>query len=397
MAFNVRGQDPATVLSSVVTFHALLLTGAVLTWVELIGEPIECWCPAETTDAMCNFTKSLCWVSKQFVIHHDDAIPQDQGLREEVQKREMQFYPLVPFILLLLAAVLRLPSFLWEALQGEEGLNIRKAVQLAMNPDQDDEEIGENIAFEMDFNLTKNEAARAGHPGWVSVKKAVSVLGVFPLGSDVGTYQTGLFLCSRLLSLVVVVLSFPALGLFLHMDYTSWGAELIRAVVWDDEVPEMYAFPQETLCDFRVRQMQNVHVYTVQCVLPINMYNEKVFVALWFCLLGLLLANLYSYQYWLRKLLVPANRRALVAKHLAILSPDINRTRRADISRFALSYLSHDSVLVLRFLENAAGDRLANVVLTRLWNQYNCSPAYVFQADNNPDTLYDSNPDILYQ
>jgi len=38
------------------------------------------------------------------------------------------------------------------------------------------------------------------------------------------------------------------------------------------------------LCYLQVRgqDMVNVHPYTVQCVLPINLYNESIYVFLWY-------------------------------------------------------------------------------------------------------------------
>ena len=45
-------------------------------------------------------------------------------------------------------------------------------------------------------------------------------------------------------------------------------------------------FPQVTICEFYVKAVggkdpRGVH-HTAQCVLPINLFNEKLFIVLWF-------------------------------------------------------------------------------------------------------------------
>lgn len=68
--FSVHGEDAASILTSYITVIALVVSAAFLSGVQLVGNPIKCWCPAETSDSMCICTKSICWISQQYVIDY---------------------------------------------------------------------------------------------------------------------------------------------------------------------------------------------------------------------------------------------------------------------------------------------------------------------------------------
>lgn len=411
--FNAQGLDFACFLTYHITFTALLVAASLLSGLQLIGDPIECWCPAQFSNAMCNYTKSICWISKQYVIDFDTDIPSDEVLKEQASRRDVNYYPFVPFILLSLAVILCLPHFLYNFLQEDAGVTTHSLLQIAASPGLDNSERINEVSRAMHFYLRNLYDKR--HPEQREISSAQGKLSgrtgpsqrstrtsglheerlpsslahsskqfltgclFFFWGSGLGTYNTGLYLLTRLVTLGLIVGAFPALSFVLKDDFTLWGWTLFQRKVFNvdltgvsdvtEEEREFYFFPRETLCDFKVRQMQNVHSYTVQCVLPINMWTEKVFLVLWYWLVVLILVNLYNYQYSFRKLLLPSSRWAFVKKHLTIAGVKVKLEQKA-VGRFICGFLSPDSVLDLRTLESTAGNHFVCEVVLRLFYDY---------------------------
>jgi len=102
----------------------------------------------------------------------------------------------------------------------------------------------------------------------------------------IGNYLVVLFLISKVFYIGNVVAQLFLLNVVLATKYQTFGYEVLRDLIANrDWTEESYvAFPRVTLCDFKVRgqDMVNVHAYTVQCVLPINLYNESIYVFLWY-------------------------------------------------------------------------------------------------------------------
>ena len=71
-------------------------------------------------------------------------------------------------------------------------------------------------------------------------------------------------------------------------------------------------FPRVTFCDFLVRRLGNNHRYTVQCVLPINLYNEKIYMILWFWMVFVAAASILSLIVWLARTLLHGDRYILI-------------------------------------------------------------------------------------
>lgn len=98
-------------------------------------------------------------------------------------------------------------------------------------------------------------------------------------------------------------------------------------------------FPTDALCDFVVRQLGNAHRHTIQCMLTINQFNEKMFLffSVYFFLVGAItFLNALS---WLLSLTLPKERyntvRLLIKKERLVgneqkLRPFVDRALKTD-------------------------------------------------------------------
>ena len=79
---------------------------------QYVGEPIHCWCPAEFTDAMVDYTNNVCWVSNTYFVHFDNDIPKYEHAKKET---EIGYYQWVPMILLFQALLFKVSRHILNA------------------------------------------------------------------------------------------------------------------------------------------------------------------------------------------------------------------------------------------------------------------------------------------
>ena len=128
------------------------------------------------------------------------------------------------------------------------------------------------------------------------------------------------YLFTKLLYLGNAIGQLFMLDVFLGMnkDYRLYGILVMSRMVRGEDWSWSERFPRVTMCDFQVRQMKNVQTYTVQCVLPINLFNEKIFLFIWFWLLFIALSTLSSLIHWTSKVIVLSMQTGYVKRQLKV-------------------------------------------------------------------------------
>jgi len=200
-----------------------------------------------------------------------------------------------------------------------------------------------------------------------------------------GNYLVMLFLFSKLCYIVNVFGQLFVLNRVLSTRYSTFGVDLLSRLVSDaDWTDDSYvAFPRVTLCDFNVRgqDLGNVQTYTVQCVLPINLYNEKIYMFLWFWMIAVALASVVSFVLWLLRAVLLRDRLKFVGNHLLLGGRLPACGRAADdhylVRKFVVDYVQQDGAFLLRLIAHNTNNITTTEVACALWDSWKQRPSKI--------------------
>jgi len=147
------------------------------------------------------------------------------------------------------------------------------------------------------------------------------------------------------------------------------------------------AFPRVTLCDIKVRgqDMGNVQQYTLQCVLPINAYNEKIYAFLWFWMVFVALASTLSLLLWIVRAIAVTDKTRFILNHLQISSrvaPLPGLKEMELVRKFTRDYLRQDGSFLLRLVAHNTDNITTTELITAMWDSWKLS--YVIPTPSAP-------------
>lgn len=359
---------------------ALFISGG-----QYVGSPIECWCPAHFTGSFQAYTKSYCWVKNTYYIPMDSSIPVDTENRDS---EELTYYQWVPIILLFMAFLFKFPALVWRMFNGGSGINMEKIVNLTTqtqigSADKRKETVG-HIANYLDRWLGAHRQYRFN--ALVRMRqKAFRML----CSKREGTYLTGLYIFVKLLFSVNVIVQFFLLNGFMGDWYNLYGFEVLDGLSNDHYWRDSPRFPKVTLCDFEIRQLENIQRYTVQCVLPINLFNEKVFIFLWFWFVFVAVCTCGNLLFWVWRNMVHMSRVGYVKKYLKLLDQIHTEEDKKLARKFADQYLRDDGIFIFRIIARNTSDILLSDLVRAMWEIYKNKPMIKKTMDAENDNYDD--------
>uniref|UniRef100_A0A7I5E6N7 Innexin n=1 Tax=Haemonchus contortus TaxID=6289 RepID=A0A7I5E6N7_HAECO len=302
---------------------------------EYVGAPIQCWAPKQWAKGWEQYAEQYCLIENTYFVKMNDS---NLPAAQEREDREIRYYQWVPFVLLLQALFLYFPRFVWKQLQSLTKIDL-PSVTVALRSEAKKLSDPVNVASIM-------KPARRG--AW-SYKLTISLL------------------FTKMLSIAVIVGQIVFVGWFLGAGFLH-GLRVVVDALNGRQWEESGNFPRVTFCDLEVRELGGaVHRWSLQCVLMINMFNEKIFVFLWWWFCMLLFISILNLFRWLIRLSFDAQRSFITAVLESTIDDDIDAR---EVSEFCRKMLKADGVTIVRLIEENATIYQAAEFVLPLWDEF---------------------------
>ncbi|VDD87111.1 unnamed protein product [Enterobius vermicularis] len=310
-------------LCSRITVSLLGLCSAILLSTHFWGEPITCWTPAQYVKHWyCRFRFF------RVVVSSLDFVPKER------RRYPIVYYQWVPYALAIQAVSYYIPQFVWKCLCSCSGFDYPKYYF---------SDFMSSSELRLDYNNHKSRLTVFEKQGAVFVWD-----GIICARRKRSQYIMLFYFICTVLQAVNAWLEFYFLNALLcSATYALWGpgiiADLARGIDWQTTGH----FPRITHCDYVRRAPSTVQEDTVLCVLHLNIYYEKLFLFLWFWLLGVaILATAHS-CIWSASL--------CTTNSVKNIRNYLNETTNASLDRF-LNALGKDGVFILHNIALNIGD-----------------------------------------
>ncbi|CAF1245520.1 unnamed protein product [Adineta ricciae] len=322
--------------------------------------PIICWIPAQLKRYERAIT-AYCYANNTYYIPDNRRIPTTINERYESL---IIYYQWLPWILGAQAVLFYLPKLVWSFALSGSRQNVKDLLKNASEvyavPPFDKKKSVKEYREDKLSHLKSELFEKANRmnrltqtPRWCQ-----RISSCYLIISYIGVKCLYVFICLLQIGLIHLIIGKRPLGIsrFNHLEKKSLQTHFLAQFTQKmtsgvTELIDTNSFPKRTLCDFTFRELASNHAYTVECILPLNIIVEKmyVFLYIWFILLGVI--TFFDLIKWIIHLIhcfvsSDKSREHYVRTHLI----DRNRCSPEQIQAFAKEHLTGDNYFLLKLL-----------------------------------------------
>ncbi|CAF1418529.1 unnamed protein product [Adineta steineri] len=385
--FGCSDDDACNRLNHRHTVLMLLIFSAILTSRLFISDLIICWTPGEFTGNFVSYTRHYCYVTNTYYISMNETIPTLANAHIR-RRRSIYYYQWLPILLAFQSLLFLIPRLLWSSFSSRCGINLQHCLSPKFDYRTSRYKVQHITTMlnllartkQHDFNrMTTNEPGGSLNSNSLSSHQSslFKFLHMFCMpfifltgNSTQGYYLAHLFLIVKILFLLNSSLQLFFLNTLLTKNSIIYGLEVFDNFRRGEYVIGTRIFPLSVYCDFNIVKIGQPTLYTVQCLLPMNVFNEKIFTIIWFWLVFLTITNFNSLLLTIIRNSFNQFNYSYVANYLNLYSKTERFKRQILIKRFIFDYLSADGVLILRLISENISDLLTSEVVNELWTEY---------------------------
>ncbi|XP_075244827.1 innexin unc-9-like isoform X2 [Convolutriloba macropyga] len=389
--------------------YFFLYLALTTTFTGYVGDPLDCWTPEYYTSQWIQFVDNICWMKSTYYIPINVSV---EAGREEELEFEIKYYQWIPIIFAALAVLFYIPNFFWNNIV-HTTINLNSYVQVLTEGDAaiDCEERGivANLMAKTLHHYFQNRIdfqPRKELKGFKYIKKklAENPLFFWLFREDYGEFLAPCYLLIKVTYIGIALFTMFFLNQMVGPGFYTFGIDVASNFLAKSDWKSIASknFPKVTLCDIEIRQIGQPKIQTVQCVLTINLFNEKIFTIVWFWMLFLLFSTTSSLLWWFYKvelIYVRANKILFYLK----TAEDYQQYQEVKINDpvfqyFVREYLKADGAFILEIIEANSNAAFCSDLMMEMWHQYrhfvrcppsydNFDPGYNIRGEDFPDNI----------
>lgn len=200
------------------------------------------------------------------------------------------------------------------------------------------------INTKSDSNLRRNSRKEPE-----KLKQSFSFSGICP---DFSTnYLSVLYVVIKIIYLLSLIGQFFFLNRLIGNEFYLLGINLIKSFLFEREWPHMTIFPRVTLCEIYIREIGTIHPYLIQCVLRINLFNEIIFILVWFWLAFLIVVLFIDFLFrfvWVLLACTNCQRKLFALKYLELIHMNSTHLKHEPAKNIFNQEISNDLSSILK-------------------------------------------------